>query len=197
MGVATVTQLCLPGHPPCNRITAELGMRGAAGELEGIQEGAALRDYSSCVHGLGHGLMMHAQGDRADGFGGARMNDASLVSHADLLGERAALTRALSVCNAGPRPSESCQCASGVYMQVTRSAASPCHMRRAKFAYHTIVRLAIFWRVYVEAARKLARGLRGPAWFREGDEKGLALLVDDLQCGITLSLRVPSKSRHR
>eukprot|EP00967_Tisochrysis_lutea_P151056 scaffold293245_cov35-Tisochrysis_lutea.AAC.3 len=117
MGVATVTQLCLPGHPPCNRITAELGMRGAAGELEGIQEGAALRDYSSCVHGLGHGLMMHAQGDRADGFGGARMNDASLVSHADLLGERAALTRALSVCNAGPRPSESCQCASGVYMQ--------------------------------------------------------------------------------
>jgi hypothetical protein len=98
-----------------------------------MSEGAALRDYSSCVHGLGHGLMMQAEGGTADGFGGGRLaarptqnpppaqpsNLAGRPGEAGLHGElEAPLLLALDACAAGPSPAESCQCASGVFMQV-------------------------------------------------------------------------------
>ena len=43
----------------CDSGSARRGDRGAAVDGQaGLARGAALRDYSSCVHGLGHGLQM-------------------------------------------------------------------------------------------------------------------------------------------
>lgn len=127
-----------------------------------MAEGAALRDHSSCVHGLGHGLLMQAEGGTAHGFCGGQPTAVSEInsrglnqpgshhqprSNGHLLpaqpldpgggggggsaftppgvraGPEAPLLSALDACAAGPRPAESCQCSSGVFMQVACSSA--------------------------------------------------------------------------
>lgn len=105
----------------CDLQSAKAGSRGAAGGMDGLAEGASLRDYSSCVHGLGHGLLMQAMGGHAHGFGDkAAAGALDHEGHGALPAApsaAAALEVALAACGAAPRPAEGCQCASGAFMQ--------------------------------------------------------------------------------
>jgi len=112
---ATVWEWALSAQA-CDSGSARRGDRGAAVDGQaGLSRGAALRDYSSCVHGLGHGLQM-------------------------AVGE---VERSVAACSHGPRGAERCQCASGVYMQAqmegrraTSCDAAPPYARPACWLRH-------------------------------------------------------------